>query len=78
VDRMKLCKDCRWVKNPGEFARCTRPSSSDPTGFHDGPQIHYCEIQRDAGWFTILFIGWSFKGNLCGRSGRFWQPKEAS
>jgi hypothetical protein len=65
---MKNCKDCKWVVNPGEFARCACPRGmSNRTGFEKTCDIAYCSIQRDAGWL------WSrvAPNGRCGRAG-YW------
>jgi hypothetical protein len=68
----KLCKDCKWVKDPGEFAKCTCPAlMQNVTGYENTPQIGYCEIQRDAGWFWSLIA----PGGRCGKAGHYFEPR---
>ena len=74
---MKLCKDCKWVTNEtdyeGEFAKCTAPAGTlCVTGFEKGPYMHYCSIQRDAGWLWALIAP---DGGRCGKAGRWFEPK---
>ena len=71
---MKLCKDCKWVENPGEYARCTYPSAGSSgkyTGFPSKPTIDYCSIQREAGGL------WTYMApdGRCGKIGRWFEAK---
>lgn len=75
----KLCKDCKWCKEPGEFAKCRAPqnerkgTASKRTGFEKKEYVYdYCHIQRDS-----LLGGWikcRLKGS-CGKEGRWWEKK---
>jgi hypothetical protein len=70
---MKLCSDCRWVKDPGEFAQCVKPRFLDPSTGEGRPNRHgirYCFLLREDGWFISMMMGW------CGRAGRFFEPRE--
>ena len=76
---MKLCKDCKWCKDPGRFAKCAHPKnkvddSAPYTGFNDdyALKIEYCSIHRAAGIIHCRVTG------LCGKEGRWWEPKEAN
>lgn len=73
---MKRCSDCRWVKGEGEFAKCKRPVSDDPTGMENTPAICFCSGQREDGWLAVRLFGSMFVGNLCGKEGRYWEPKQ--
>ena len=80
----RLCVDCKWMRDPGEFARCLAPQNTrvevDPggmnaTGFKDETRTRtyqrftFCATQR-YGWRieAILF-------NVCGPQGRWWTPR---
>ena len=58
---MKLCRDCKWIIEPGEYAKCTHRNATmgKETGFGSPG---YCHIERIAG---------------CGLSGRYWEPAES-
>lgn len=67
---MKLCKDCKWMREPGEFAKCVAPRElSVPirTGFETPPVIH-CSTARD----DIA----RYNPELCGPDGNLWEPME--
>ncbi len=73
---MKLCKDCKWMKDPGEFAKCTAPQNIECapgtlTGFAEEPQykITYCSTQRR----LKMFDAWLLK--RCGQAGKWFEPK---
>ncbi len=73
----KLCVDCKWCVNPGEFAECRAPKnfSDDATGFGLRPKLKYCEAQRllvFPRWFQIPLEIFSTD---CGYLGRWWEPK---
>ena len=71
---MKLCKDCRWVADPGAFAKCKAPqnvtAASKLTGFRDEPTWIYCTTQRQGGFLMSLMMG------SCGKSGRWFAPRD--
>lgn len=69
---MKLCKDCKWSKDEGEYAKCLRPVGvSVVDGSVTYHQWKYCEILRnDPGWHPLALL---FK--CCTRSGRYWEPR---
>ena len=68
---MKLCRDCKHVRNPGEFARCAA-SNNSLTGFDDFGTISMCSIHREAGFFWARFA----EGGRCGKEARWFEPKE--
>lgn len=56
---MKLCKNCKWMREPGKFAKCVAPQNMrrdtqyDAVGFPDTtmtPKFVYCSTQRGSGW----------------------------
>lgn len=57
----KSCDDCRWSQGSGWLAQCRAPENKE---------WPWCEIQREDGWF------WSRALHCCGRSGRWFKPKE--
>lgn len=73
----KLCRDCKWMREPGAFAKCTaqlNPANSGDafTGF-DGPSMdakRYCATQRMHDRFDAFLLG------RCGKYGRWFEPKE--
>jgi len=71
---VKLCKDCKWMENPGEFAACTHPKQKRKdfgmTGFEiEWRRWKYCSLQRQEGIFDRYLMG------TCGKGGRWWEPK---
>lgn len=74
----KLCKDCKWMRDPGEFARCEAPqnvlkiNSVALVGFEDRLSFRYkfCATHRDSGWIICRLID-----KTCGREGRWWKAK---
>lgn len=74
---MKLCKDCKWVREPGNYAKCAAPKNIDKrvelTGFRDDAEVRwrYCSTLREFNWIEALF----FDG--CGKSGKWYEPKES-
>ena len=72
----RLCRDCKWCKEPGEFAKCyhpknTRNISAKYTGFTErvSLNINYCSTHREAGWIHCRMAG------SCGKEGRWWEAK---
>lgn len=80
---MKLCKDCKFCVDPGEFARCEAPqnetrsrsvTSSMVTGEaierrSEGWRWIYCSTQRD-GWYLDALVT-----RACGQRARWWQAR---
>lgn len=73
---IKLCKECRWCKNPGEFAECRAPQNkkniNKQTGFEEERRYNYCSTQRSSllgGWISCRLDG------ACGVEGRWWESK---
>lgn len=71
---MKLCRDCKWMRAPGEFARCVAPQNIRPTtvigtGFEERPEVRwiFCSTHRYGG----LLVGLITKA--CG-NGRWFEP----
>ena len=65
---VKLCRDCKWMREPGEYAWCAHVSEQlfapDLTGFeNDGRAGYYCSTAR------IYKAG-------CGPEGKWFEPKE--
>ena len=81
---IKLCRDCKWVSNPGEFAHCKAPQNyQDPlalraakyTGFKAGTMkerkgYSSCAVHRSQN-----FIVCRFRPYTCGKEGRWFEPK---
>jgi hypothetical protein len=70
---VKLCKDCKWVENPGRFAQCTYPAYFNPGSNRWQPSKHgvtYCDILRSGSWIASLF-----HSDGCNKRGRFFEPK---
>ncbi len=76
-DGVRLCRDCKWIINPGEYAECSfpvkRPYIDLVTGKkkQSGREFSYCSVQRDADW---LWARVAPQGR-CGRAGRWYEPK---
>jgi hypothetical protein len=74
----KLCKDCKWCVEPGEFAKCDAPQNryKPLTGFKSRRRWDYCGTHRGSGG-TFGFLDYIFAGlgQLCGPQGRWWTPK---
>ena len=69
---IKLCKDCKWVKDPGRFAECTKPRTHDlVTGQPIVGDMRYCSIQREADWLWRRVAPFG----RCGEVGAWWEPK---
>ena len=70
----KLCKDCKWMRDPGEFAKCEAPqnmTSDIRTGFEAvRRRWTHCNIHREGSPFPLDMIY-----GLCGNSGRWWEAK---
>jgi len=76
---MKTCATCRWMVEPGEFAKCEAPknrvraASSDPTGFGRDREAEWrwssCSIQRTGGLLDMILA------RICGRDGWWWEPR---
>ena len=70
---MKLCKECKWMREPGEFAQCVAPKNmlNDYTGFGNHvPRFKYCSSHRiGGGLFPYLERG-------CGKQGRWFELLE--
>jgi hypothetical protein len=69
---VKRCIDCRFSIGTGEYMKC----GSDGTGeVLEGKPVPnqlgsmYCETNRIYGWLHARLLG------VCGREGRFFQPK---
>ena len=70
----KLCRDCKWMVEPGELAKCNAPLNYAPylTGFEKYPRnFTYCSTQRSAGWL----YSW-LTDSTCGKTGRWFVAKE--
>lgn len=74
---LKLCRDCKFVADPGEFAKCNAPQnvkSMEPwTGFPDENERRkwsYCSQHRNKFWLDAVIFG------FCGKSGRWWRSKQ--
>jgi hypothetical protein len=68
---MKTCKDCKWIADPGPFAKCNAPQNMKaPTGYAVR-RWDYCEVHREApAWFPLDILY-----GLCGKRGRWFEPK---
>lgn len=63
----KLCKDCKWMRDPGRFARCEAPQNftDSATGFETlVAKYTYCSAQRMDAF------------DSCRRSGDWFEPRE--
>ena len=70
---MGQCKDCKWMDEPGEFAKCNAPQNiiGTESGFDVvARRWTHCTTQRSEGWFAA----WLTKS--CGKAGRWFEPKE--
>lgn len=65
----RLCKDCKWMRHPGQLAVCEAPRNHTEadilTGFEEeSPYIYkWCSAQRQGPSIS------------CGREGRWWESK---
>ena len=71
----KLCKDCKWVRDPGQFAKCDAPQNiknPSKTGFKENERRwDYCSVHRESpAWFPFDILY-----RLCGTRGRWWEAK---
>lgn len=71
--RTKLCKDCKYVDKTeaydATYWKCNAPQNLLPVGDSTRRWI-YCDTMRKEGF---LF---SWLTNMCGKSGRWFEPKE--
>jgi hypothetical protein len=82
----KLCEDCRWASSLEDvrFSECNAPQNIiDKIAETDlvlerldmarpAAKVRrwtYCKTHRDAGWFGARWL------NVCGKAGRWWEPK---
>lgn len=82
----RLCKDCKFCRDPGEFAECRAPQNRVTErcvtqALVTGKSIEkirhsyrwiYCSTQRDGG----LIESWITRS--CGSAGRWWAPKHTN
>lgn len=76
---MKLCKDCKYVKDYGEtgtYAKCVSPSNPNTvnkvTGEHEYT-LMYCSSHRDSAWIWLDSLFATYE--KCGSQGRWFEPK---
>lgn len=64
---MKLCKDCLYYLGNDDCVKQPNIVTGRPaSGWRSS-----CKLQREDGWFS------RFMNNSCGKSGKFWKPKDA-
>lgn len=67
TSQVKLCSNCKWMTEPGTWAKCVAPQVTVPTGFDTG---RYCSIQRGDSFLMAVMMG------SCGPRGRWFAPKD--
>ena len=81
---IKLCRDCKWVADPGPYATCEAPQnyrdtweaiSAKYTGFEVGKMKErrgqpYCDFQRSENFIVCRLPRYT-----CGKEGRWFEPK---
>ena len=81
----KLCRDCKWVSNPGPFAVCEAPQNykdtfsaqiAKRTGFEapiekERKGYWSCTIQRSENFLFCRLPPYT-----CGKEGRWFEPKQ--
>lgn len=69
---MKYCKDCKhyFIGSRSGYSFCNRKNVIDKGTVNDFSNL--CAIERGYGWLLTRLE------NLCGREGRFYEPKETT
>ena len=71
---LRLCKDCKWMRNPGKYAECFAPQNKKilATGFEPDYRYKFCTTHREGNWLDAVMT------NSCGARGRWFKPMEAA
>lgn len=72
-----ICTNCRWSRTLGAYPTCHAPQGRWAVEYLSGSTStemdwEFCNIQRADIWPIAVVM------RTCGRSGRWFQPKEAS
>lgn len=78
MSKLKLCSDCKYHAKEFSGHYCTKILDSyfeskklvGNEKLYISDKHHYCSIHRSHGWFESWLFKW------CGKSGRFFEPKE--
>ena len=83
-DTRKYCEDCRWYKpyehatdpkDRADLSECTKPmpgTSLISKSLSKTQQYKSCQVLRSIDWIAVRLV---YGGKVCGREGRFWEPK---